>query len=386
MKYSRLLISMLFGISLVGALAVAPAHAAGPSSIPPGLEKAIAAQERHTDALMANPWVVGTAVGHGADGRGAVFVFTLEPGVTGIPNRLDGVPVVSHVTGEIFALGHCKGKHANDPGCDTPPAEEPSPSERWLRPVPIGVSTGHPEITAGTIGVRLVDDKGNSDPADDIYYALSNNHVYADNNKNNINTNVLQPGTFDGGKDPADAIGKLRDFVEIDFNFGAKNHVDAAIAEIMKDAITHQLFVGNATPSDGYGTPSSTTVLPIINARLEKYGRTTGLTKAMVWALNSTVDVNYGTTANPLIATFEGQIIAKGDGFSRGGDSGSLVVQVMGRGKNKNYNPVGLLFAGSDFFELTWLNPIDLVLDSFNNDPNVNENPDVTVNVTIDGE
>ena len=132
--------------------------------------------------------------------------------------------------------------------------------------------------------------------------------------------------------------------------------------------------LGNATPSDGYGTPTSTTVSAVINAKLVKYGRTTGPTKAIVWAINSTVDVNYGIDAagNPQIARFVGQIVAKGSGFSRGGDSGSLVVQVMGKGKNKRYYPVGLLFAGSSFFELTWLNPINLVLNTFG--------------VTIDGE
>ncbi|MHC4440599.1 MAG: fibronectin type III domain-containing protein, partial [Planctomycetota bacterium] len=60
------------------------------------------------------------------------------------------------------------------------------------RPVPIGVSTGHFAITAGTIGCRLTDGEN--------IYALSNNHVYADEN-NGIPglDNVLQPGPYDGG-------------------------------------------------------------------------------------------------------------------------------------------------------------------------------------------
>ena len=358
MRNLRSLIGIFTSIGLLVALAVSPAFAQ-PRFDPPGLERAIEAQELHTDALLANPGVVGTAVGHGAESRAAVFVFTVEPGVVGIPTELDGVPVVAHVTGEIIALKHECGHKG--PPCESEPDPDNNltPADRWPRPVPIGVSTGHPDITAGTIGVRVTDG---------IYvYALSNNHVYADQNNATIGDKVLQPGSFDGGTDPSDAIGTLFNFESILFD-GRDNYIDAAIA------LSSTGDLGNSTPSDGYRTPKSATVAAVINAKLEKYGRTTGPTKAIVWAINSTVDVNYGLDAagNPQIARFVGQIVAKGSGFSRGGDSGSLVVQVMGKGKNKSYNPVGLLFAGSSFFELTWLNPIDLVLDTFD--------------VTIDGE
>ncbi len=52
--------------------------------------------------------------------------------------------------------------------------ENLDPTSRFNRPVPIGVSTGHPAITAGTIGARVTDGVN--------VYALSNNHVYADEN------------------------------------------------------------------------------------------------------------------------------------------------------------------------------------------------------------
>ncbi|MCZ6659823.1 MAG: hypothetical protein O6916_00170, partial [bacterium] len=58
-----------------------------------GLETAIAAQERHTDALLANPGVIGTAVGYNANGVPVVKIFIETAGVTGLPKRLDGVPV-----------------------------------------------------------------------------------------------------------------------------------------------------------------------------------------------------------------------------------------------------------------------------------------------------
>ena len=115
---------------------------------------------------------------------------------------------------------------------------------KFDRPVPIGVSTGHPAITAGTIGARVIDEQGN-------VYALSNNHVYADQNDANIGAAVIQPGTFDGGSSPADSIGALAKYVPIDFS-GANNEVDAAIAETTKQLLS------NATPSDGYGPHPST--------------------------------------------------------------------------------------------------------------------------------
>jgi len=84
---------------------------------------------------------------------------------------------------------------------------------RFPRPVPIGVSTGHPDITACTIGARLTDGTN--------VFALSNNHCYADENRASIGDPAIQPGTYDGGASPADDIGTLADFEPIIFgNFG----------------------------------------------------------------------------------------------------------------------------------------------------------------------
>jgi len=69
---------------------------------------------------------------------------------------------------------------------------EPSGPSIGPRPAPIGVSTGHPRVTAGTIGCRVKDSSGR-------VYALSNNHVYAWENKASAGDNVLQPGAYDGG-------------------------------------------------------------------------------------------------------------------------------------------------------------------------------------------
>jgi hypothetical protein len=236
--------------------------------------------------------------------------------------------------------------YSNSASATTEAAPEKPPY--WCeRPVPIGVSTGHPDITAGTIGCRVTDGSN--------VYALSNNHVYADENNGIKGVDpVIQPGTYDEGSMPDDYIGTLADFEPIVFNPRANNTVDAAIA------LTNTDMVGNATPDGGYGTPSSTTKVAEPGLAVQKYGRTTGLTTGEVTGINATVKVRYDSG----VARFVGQIVIGSGGFSSGGDSGSLIVTQEGK------NPVGLLFAGSS--TMTVANPIDDVLDAFG--------------VTIDGE
>jgi hypothetical protein len=313
----------------------------------PHVQAVMDIQDRHTDILMAKPGVVGTATGLTGDGRPAVLVFaksyeSVKEAV--LPDMIEGVPVIVKITGEIKALkGPPSGKGTK---------EVVDPTARF-RPVLIGVTTGHPNITAGTVGARVTD--GNN------VYALSNNHVYADENRANTGDNVLQPGTYDGGINPDDAIGTLADFEPIVFSTSANNTIDAAIA------ISSVSVLNNTTPSDGYGIPKSTTVTASINQKVKKYGRTTSLTKGIVYAINATVNVGYDSG----VARFVNQIIITPGGFSAPGDSGSLIV-ADGKGKDKanDRKPVGLLFAGSDL--MTVANPIEMVLDTFG--------------VTIDGE
>ena len=315
-------------------------------------ERVKEAQERHTANLLEIKGVEGTAIGLNENNRPAVKVFVARWDVAGIPKKLDDVPVQVVVTGKFYAL----------PKPKTPPGqakkeEKIDPTAWFVRPVPIGVSTGHPDITAGTIGCRVTD-------GTDVY-ALSNNHVYANCNEAEEGDNVLQPGRIDGGLEgdddeliDGDEIGTLDDFESIDFD-GGKNTIDAAIASSTTD------LLGNATPSDGYGIPNSSTVKAtpaILGLTVQKYGRTTGLTKGIVSGINAMVNVYYGDD----VAFFVGQIMITGTKgrFSAGGDSGSLIVTEEGK------NPIGLLFAGGG--RLTIANPIDAVLQAYD--------------VTIDGE
>jgi hypothetical protein len=297
----------------------------------PLVQEAIEVQHRHLGNLIRVPDVVGTGIGIGSDGLPAIKVFTARHGVRGIPEWLESVPVQVEVTGMVVALGAC-------------------PAGNCGRPSPIGVSTGHPLITAGTIGARVKDKDGN-------VYALSNNHVYANSNNAAIGDSTLQPGPYDGGADPADKIGELSDFEPINFSIVGSNTIDAAIASTTPDEL------GYATLDGGYGAPSSEITTASIGLPVKKYGRTTALTNGVISEINVTITVCYANCSNPFfakLAWFDDQIgISSTDSvpFSAGGDSGSLIVTEDGN------NPVGLLFAGSD--TKTFANRIDLVLDRF---------------------
>lgn len=300
------------------------------------VERVMVVQDRHTDALMAKRGVVGTATGLGPDGRLAVLVLTrTDAEIGGFPLRVDDAPLVVMEVGEIVALQGGKGK-GKPGGVD--------PTSRFDRPVPIGVSTGNEgECSAGTIGCRVK--RGNE------VYALSNNHVYALENEAPVGSDVLQPGRYDTncGVDPRDVIGQLADFEPIKFD-GSNNVMDAAIAS------TTTNDVGTATPSNGYGTPKSSTVASTLGLAVQKYGRTTASTKGQVAAINVTVNVTYSSGTAKYI---DQVIVTSRKPFVKAGDSGSLLVTDPGR------NPVGLIFAGSSG-GVGIANPIDPVLSRFN--------------------
>ena len=305
----------------------------------PTIRAAIAIHKRHTHELMALPEVVGTATGLSEEGAPAVLVFAkkkMPPGA--IADNLEGLPVRVKITGEIFDMR----RHRRPPGN---PGTNPN-TAIFPPPVPIGVSTGNiNECSAGTIAARVKDASGN-------VYALSNNHVYALENRAPIPSEVLQPGLVDTGcvVNGNNVIGTLSNFVPIDFT-GGPNRVDAAIA------ISSTSLLGNATPSGGYGIPNSSTLPATLGQAVQKYGRTTSLTHGTITGINATVTVNYGASGN---ATFVDQIIVSSPtSFIQAGDSGSLLVT-----DDADANPVGLLFAGSASGTLAIANHIGDVLSS----------------------
>ena len=198
-----------------------------------------------------------------------------------------------------------------------------------------GESVGHVNITAGTIGCVVENGYGDR-------LILSNNHVLADSNDGSIGDSIVHPGPFDGGSPPADTVAVVSAYKPIEFS--GTNYIDAAVGEIV-DGKHVSSRIRNI------GRPSSSVIAAATGQDVQKRGRTTGYTTGTVGATSLDTHVNFGGKQ----VWFEDQIEITGQGFSRGGDSGSLVLDM-------DKNPVGLLFAGDDQ-ALTLANPMQVVLD-----------------------
>jgi hypothetical protein len=301
---------------------------------------AIAAHERHKDALHRINGVIGSGVGLMRNGRVGLKLFLTLPNVPNLPAVLDNIPVEIELTGQFVAWSNPTTKQ---------------------RPAPNGFSIGHPAITAGTLGAKVINSSG-------VAYILSNNHVLANSNNAVIGDAALQPGPADGGVNPADAIGTLAAFKPIDFSANGSNTFDGAIA-----LVTNPTDVTGSTPLDDcYGAPASGIFgdansdglfddkNALLGLAVQKCGRTTKLTHGTITAINATVTICYQPVFIFCLksARFVDQVIITPGGFSAGGDSGSLIVT-----DDANKNPVGLLFAGST--SQTIANRIDLVLTHF---------------------
>jgi|RhiMetdeSRZDD1v2_1073273.scaffolds.fasta_scaffold39950_6 trypsin len=265
-----------------------------------------------------------------------------------VPKALGGVKTDVIETGKIFAL------------------QDPTEKMRPARP---GVSIGHYQITAGTLGC-LVQRNGQ-------VYILSNNHVLANSNAGQLGDAILQPGPHDGGTN-ADQIGTLEQFIPVGFEgssspgcsplsflislFGksaralvnepGNNTVDCAIAKPLSDDLVNPDILNIGIPT---GVAIATLGTPV-----QKSGRTTGYTADQITQIDVTVTVDYGGPT----ATFKNQLLA--GAMSQGGDSGSAVLDM-------NKQVVGLLFAGSN--ATTIMNPIQFVLDALQVQLVTAENP-----------
>ena len=209
-----------------------------------------------------------------------------------------------------------------------------------LSPVPCGVSTGHYQISAGTLGCLIDTSSGRC--------ILSNNHVLANANTADIGDAIMQPGPSDAtAESQPRRIARLSDYEPLLFG-SAPNHIDAAIAALDDHA--------SAIPDImTIGRPVNPPVPAFRNQGVAKHGRTTGLTYGTV------VDVSFDgpIAVDNRTAYFEDQIVIVGNAvpFSDAGDSGSLILDSPGS------HPVGLLFAGDDTHTLA--NPIQAALDRF---------------------
>lgn len=249
-----------------------------------------------------------------------------------VPKALDGVPTDVVETGPIRIFAGVTERR---------------------RPAPGGVSIGHRDITAGTLGC-IVQRNGER-------LILSNNHVLANSNDAAVGDPILQPGPIDGGRLSEDRIAVLHDFVPIQFpeapsdcafagsaarlaNLAASvlgsrtrlqavraqaadNLVDAALAKPLSDEDVSSEILEIGTIS---GLAEGE-----LGMAVKKTGRTTGFTQGEIEQVDVTVSVQYGPGRT---ARFTDQLMA--GPMSQGGDSGSAVLDDQNR-------LVGLLFAGS---------------------------------------
>lgn len=222
------------------------------------------------------------------------------------------------------------------------------------RPAPGGVSVGHVNVTAGTLGSRAI---GLTEPWTNRHLILSNNHVLANSNAGRVNDSIIQPGAYDGGRHPADQIAVLARWVTINFG-GAANFVDAAIGWAWHDRIRgEQYYLSGSNPA--YYRTGTVPLAASLGLPVGKSGRTTGLTSGRVTQIGVSVNVNYGAGR---VALFRNQIAIQSvnaNPFSAGGDSGSLIWNWAA-----GLRPVGLLFAGGG--NTTFANPIGAVLAALN--------------------
>lgn len=259
------------------------------------------------------------------------------------------------------------------------------------RPCPMGTSGGHFKISAGTNGELLKDKRTGK------ICIGTNNHVGANSNNASIGDPYLQPGSHDDGELPKDQIGTLLRFVRISFkgegggnggdggnggggpppspcpnariwtglyNVPARllkrktrlravlevleydNEVDAALIEVKQADVESRIL--------NIGVPKGIKTAEL-DMLVQKSGRTTGhTTQGEITGIDASLDVNYGAGK---IAHFINQIVISKTGFSSGGDSGSLVLDM-------NVYAIGKLFAGSS--NTTIANPIQSYLSKLN--------------------
>lgn len=250
-----------------------------------------------------------------------------------VPKLIEGM------VSDVIEIGHVTARevHPDNENLESDTFEiDKSRKSRW-RPAPGGVSIGHYKITAGTLGAVVYDNSSGK------RLILSNNHVLANStngkdHRSRIGDPILQPGPLDGGTVKRDTIAKLFRFVPLKDK--GNNFVDAAIAKPLRPSLVVPYILG-------IGTVKGTT-LPQLGMKVQKSGRTTGLTHTSIRVIHATVNVDY----DGRVLKFKDQILTSV--FDQPGDSGSLVL-------DKHNRAVGLLFAGSENF--TFINPIGPVLE-----------------------
>jgi len=138
-----------------------------------------------------------TMVGMGKD-KVIVGVTTKMP--VGVLRKKDVIPAtIAGIPTDVIQTGEIKALQAR--------------TDKW-RPAPGGVSIGHKDITAGTLGGVVIKNGSRM--------ILSNNHVLANSNDAEIGDSIYQPGPYDGGGSN-DKLALLHSFAPIVFEGGGSD-------------------------------------------------------------------------------------------------------------------------------------------------------------------
>ncbi|HEX5493977.1 MAG TPA: hypothetical protein VFX70_05300 [Mycobacteriales bacterium] len=214
-----------------------------------------------------------------------------------------------------------------------------------------GCSTAPARITDayGTVGIPVRDN------ATGQQRVLSCWHVFCDDpNWEHLDHRITQPAIILGGRTATDTIGSVvaAKLGQIVINFGYDLYVDCAVCDVtMRPAVPKIIHIGALQ-----GTRT-----PIVGELVRKYGATTEDTFGLVQSTNFTTRVDYPGIG---IVTFYYQYRITPPNltmpsFSRGGDSGSIVVDTENRA-------LGMVFAGSEAMRYTAANPMYMVLGALN--------------------
>ncbi|NQT80776.1 MAG: hypothetical protein HQ555_10360 [Candidatus Aminicenantes bacterium] len=205
----------------------------------------------------------------------------------------------------------------------------------YIRPLHIGLSIGHREGLAGTLGAFL--------EIDNNEYFLSNCHVLAPTTQAQITDPIFQPGRPDVKRLYAmNRVANLSDFSELARE--ERNEVDSAVALLPPDTkhSSNQIPKGIDCPMQGEMIIYKDDPGLLIKDKIVcKIGRTTGFTRGAISAI-SLDNVPVLTSIGNVIFdnVIEINWLSSRQPFSKPGDSGSLVFT------EDRLIAIGLHFAG----------------------------------------
>jgi endonuclease G len=295
-------------------------------------EKVQAAVRQVADEYLKDPNINSVGVGFKeVDGkRTEQLSLQFTVGTKIAPEALEAAPtreIPKQITanGIDFETDVVERRFEKHPTAQEPP--EKSERKRRLDPIVPGISIGHVDSTAGTLGCFV------KDTATGELRLLSNWHVLQ-GETGDIGDRIMQPGPYDDNRIDQDVCGTLiRSFLGL----GG----DCAIADLQNRQAAEDIL--------DLGVPVHQIGDPELDDRVVKSGRTTAVTFGRVTRVHTISKLSYGTNRVEQIGGFEigpdDTHPADNGEISMGGDSGSAWMAT-----NAQANPtdmmLGLHFAG----------------------------------------